>query len=810
MLSNKDIIVFATNNAHKLQEVRQILGERFEVRSLKEIGCHEELPETHDTLEGNAIEKAQYVNQHYGYDCFADDTGLEVDALNGEPGVYSARYATIDGADHDSEANMQKLLRNMQGLDNRKAQFRTTIALIYHGETHLFEGKVEGCIATEKHGAEGFGYDPIFYPEGYSPAETDKPLTFAEMSAAEKNGMSHRGRAVEKLVAFFQKSEQAAARLMKIREVMKRESLDAVIIPSSDPHNSEYVSPHWQGRKWISGFTGSAGTAVVTMDEAALWTDSRYFIQAERELSGEWQLMKEYMPETPTIAEWLKRKMSLLPNGGIVCVDGMVMPYEEITQLTKELRTIGCTMRTNYDALSTIWDNRPAKPSNDIFPVDSSIIGETTAAKLQRLRTAMGACDAYVMTDLAEIAWTLNLRGSDVLMTPVFIAYLYVTHSDARVFVNGSCTPEAQAMLIEAGVAIEKYDDFVIFLKKKSSKGTLTLCSSKTTNYTIFNIIRENVRDCDSPAGMMKAIKNDAEIEGFKRSMLRDGVAMVRFLRWLKPAVEAGGQTELTVSENLEQLRKEEDMETSSLPALAAKKFMYLSFGTICGYNENGAIVHYAVTPATAKTLKAEGLLLLDSGAQYSDGTTDITRTIALGRLTPEMRRVYTLVLKAHIALASISFPEGTNGTNLDTIPHSVLWRGKVDYMHGSGHGVGSCLSVHEGPQSMRQRWCPAPLQEGMTLTIEPGVYLEGKFGIRVENTMLVKRDNSVNGEKKWLTFEPLTLCPIDTTPIEMDMMEQYEKDYLNDYHALVREKLLPLLSNPDDKAWLIENTKKI
>lgn len=599
--------------------------------------------------------------------------------------------------------------------------------------------------------------------------------------------------------------------LSKIRAVMKRESLDAVIIPSSDPHNSEYVAPHWQGRKWISGFTGSAGTAVVTMDDAALWTDSRYFLQAEQELSEEWQLMKEYMPETPTIAEWLKRKMSLLPNGGIVCVDGMMMPYEEITQLTRELRTIGCTMRTNYDALSTIWEDRPAKPANGIFPVDESIIGETIAEKLQRLRSAMGSCDAYVMTDLTEIAWTLNLRGSDVLMIPVFIAYLYITHNDATVFVNGFCTPKAQTMLAEAGVAIEKYDEFVNFLRKKSSKGTLTLCSSKSTNYTIYSIVKENVRDCDSPAGMMKAIKNDAEIEGFRRSMLRDGVAMVRFLRWLKPAVEAGGQTELTVSDKLEEIRKEEAIDASSVPVLSAKKFMSLSFGTICGYNENGAIVHYVVTPATAKTLKPEGFLLLDSGAQYADGTTDITRTIALGPLTPEMKRIYTLVLKAHIALASISFPEGTNGTNLDTIPHSVLWRGKVDYMHGSGHGVGACLSVHEGPQSMRQRWCPAPLQEGMTLTIEPGVYLEGKFGVRVENTMLVKRDDSVtDSEKKWFAFEPLTLCPIDTAPIEMDMMEQYEKDYLNDYHALVRERLLPLLSNPEDKAWLVENTKKI
>ena len=599
-------------------------------------------------------------------------------------------------------------------------------------------------------------------------------------------------------------------KLSLLRSVMQRESLDAVIIPSSDPHNSEYVAPHWQGRKWISGFTGSAGTAVVTMDEAALWTDSRYFLQAGRELSEEWQLMKEYMPETPTIAEWLKRKMSLLPNGGIVCIDGMVMHYEEIAQLTKELRTIGCTMRTNYDALSTIWDNRPAKPSNDIFPVDASIIGETTSEKLQRLRNAMGSCDAYVMTDLTEIAWTLNLRGSDVMMTPVFIAYLYITHSDATVFVNGTLSPEAQGLLANAGVAVEKYDEFVKFLRKKSSKNTLTLCSGKATNHTIYSIVKEHVRDSDSPASIMKAIKNDAEIEGFRHSMLRDGVAMVRFLRWLKPAVEAGGQTELTVSEKLLEIRKEEDVDASSAPALATKKFMSLSFGTICGYNEHGAIVHYAVTPETAKTLKSEGLLLLDSGAQYTDGTTDITRTIALGPLTPEMKRIYTLVLKAHIALASISFPEGTNGTNLDTIPHSVLWRGKVDYMHGSGHGVGACLSVHEGPQSMRQRWRPAPLQEGMTLTIEPGVYLEGKFGVRVENTMLVKQDASVDGEKKWFAFEPLTLCPIDTVPIEMDMLEQYEKDYLNDYHALVREKLLPLLKNWEDKTWLIENTKKI
>lgn len=588
-------------------------------------------------------------------------------------------------------------------------------------------------------------------------------------------------------------------RLSLLRAVMKRESIDAVIIPSSDPHNSEYVAPHWQGRKWISGFTGSAGTAVITQNDAALWTDSRYFIQAEKELSEEWTLMKEHMPGTPTIAEWLKRKMSLLPNGGIVCVDGMVTTYDYVCDMTKELRSIGCTMRTNYDPLSTIWEDRPAKPCGEIFAVDKSIMGETVAEKLQRLREAMGLCDAYVMTDLAEIAWTLNLRGSDVLMTPVFIAYLYITRDEAEVFVNGPLTHDAKAMLSDSGVRVGEYDSFAKFLKSNASKGIKTLCSGASANFSIYNIIKENVKDAESPADLMKAIKNGAEIEGFRRSMLREGVAMVKFLRWLKPAVEAGGQTELSVAEKLFALRKE-----------GVAEFMSLSFDTISAYNEHGAIVHYSVTPDTDKPLKSEGLILLDSGAQYSDGTTDITRTIALGNVTPEMRRVYTLVLKAHIALAGSTFPEGTNGTNLDSIPHAVLWRGHIDYMHGSGHGVGACLSVHEGPQSMRQRWCPAPLQENMTLTIEPGVYLEGKFGVRIENTMLVKCDDYSEGEKKWLCFEPLTLCPIDLAPVDMEMLEQYEKDYINDYHALVREKLLPMLSDPEDREWLVVNTKKI
>ena len=581
--------------------------------------------------------------------------------------------------------------------------------------------------------------------------------------------------------------------LRRLRHEMSAEGIDAIIFPTADPHGSEYVAPHWQARRYVSGFTGSAGTAVVTRDEAALWTDSRYFLQAATELSGsEFMLMKEGLTDTPTMTEWLLRKMSAT-GGTCVAVDGNMMSYAELTRLQTSLKAIGVTVRTNYDAMRMIWPDRAAIPSNSIYAVDAEYIGESTSDKLLRIRTEMRLkqADAYIVTDLMEVAWCLNLRGNDIPMTPVFIGFLIIRQDTATLFCNGVLTTEAQDMLRASHVDVKPYNDITSQVKALDGR---TLCDADTINYNIYKATPHPI-DSPSPISAMKAIKNAKEIEGFRRSMLLDGVAMVKWLRWLKPAVEAGGQSEISVSDKLEQMRKEAD------------EFRDLSFSTISGYNAHGAIVHYTATPDTNAALHPEGLLLVDSGAQYTCGTTDITRTIALGPVTPEMRRAYTLVLKANIALATTSFPEGTNGTQFDSVARSVLWRGGLHYMHGTGHGVGWRLCVHEGPHSIRMDWRPEPLCPGMTVTDEPGVYIEGQFGIRTENMMLV-----VESElgAPFLRLEPLTLCPIDTAPIDLSLMTKEETEWLNKYHARVRTELLPLLTDEQDREWLTNATKPI
>lgn len=581
--------------------------------------------------------------------------------------------------------------------------------------------------------------------------------------------------------------------LRRLRHEMSAEGIDAIIFPTADPHGSEYVAPHWQARRYVSGFTGSAGTAVVTRDEAALWTDSRYFLQAAAELSGsEFILMKEGLTDTPTMTEWLLRKMSA--NGGTcVAIDGNMMSYAELTRLQTSLKAIGVTVRTNYDAMRMIWPDRPAMPSSGIYAVDAEYIGESTSDKLLRIRTEMHLkqADAYIVTDLMEVAWCLNLRGNDIPMTPVFIGFLIIRQDTATLFCNGVLTAEAQDMLRASHVDVKPYNDITSQVKALDGR---TLCDADTINYNIYKATPHPI-DSPSPISAMKAIKNAKEIEGFRRSMLLDGVAMVKWLRWLKPAVEAGGQSEISVSDKLEQMRKEAD------------EFRDLSFSTISGYNAHGAIVHYTATPDTNAALHPEGLLLVDSGAQYTCGTTDITRTIALGPVTPEMRRAYTLVLKANIALATTPFPEGTNGTQFDSVARSVLWRGGLHYMHGTGHGVGWRLCVHEGPHSIRMDWRPEPLCPGMTVTDEPGVYIEGQFGIRTENMMLV-----VESElgAPFLRLEPLTLCPIDTAPIDLSLMTKEETEWLNKYHARVRTELLPLLTDEQDREWLTAATQAI
>lgn len=588
-------------------------------------------------------------------------------------------------------------------------------------------------------------------------------------------------------------------RLEALRREMRAENIDCIIFPSTDPHNSEYPAEHWHSRQWISGFTGSAGTAVVTLREAALWTDSRYFLQAAQQLEGtEFTLMKEGLEGTPSVTQWIAQKMAA-DGGTCVAVDGMVAAYDEVVTLRKTLRRMGgITVRTNYDAMRMIWKDRPAIPAGKVRVHPLEYAGETVEHKIGRIRQVMREerCEAHVTTDLMNIAWTMNLRGCDVAYTPVFMAFLYVGTSETVLFASErSFTEEALGMMKEAGVTLMPYGSFADFLKMHREERIM--CDSKSTCFSLYDIIKDFALDVPSPVTAMKAVKNKAEIEGFRQAMLRDGAAMVRFLHWLKPAVERGGQTELSVSAKLESLRAEHPM------------FEELSFNTIAGYNAHGAIVHYAATPESDAELKPEGLILIDSGAQYADGTTDITRTIALGPLTEEMRRAYTLVLKANIALARLQFPDGATGTQIDAIAHSVVWSAGMNYLHGTGHGVGAHLAVHEGPHSIRMNWMPAPLHAGMTVTDEPGLYLEGRFGIRTENTMLiVPGDETEFGS--FLRMTPLTLCPIDMTPVLWDMMTGEEREWLAAYHKRVADALLPCLDKEGDeevREWLIQCT---
>lgn len=575
---------------------------------------------------------------------------------------------------------------------------------------------------------------------------------------------------------------------------MRAESIDVIIFPGTDPHNSEYPAPHWQARQWLSGFTGSAGTVAVTLTEAALWTDSRYFLQASQQLEGTGiALMKEGIAGTPTVIQWISQKLSAY-GGTYVAVDGMVMSYAEVTAMQRELRKLGgITVRTNYDAMRMLWKDRPAIPHGEIRIHPIEYAGESVADKIARIREVMRKrrCQSHITTDLMNIAWTMNLRGCDVAYTPIFVAFLYISDTEVHLFANGdSMTEEAAAQIRLAGVSVHPYDGFKAFLERH--KEERILCDSNATSFSLYNIIAANAVDGASPVTAMKAIKNPAETEGFRQAMLRDGAAMVRFLRWLKPAVEAGGQTEISVSLKLAEIRSAHPM------------FRDLSFSTIAGYNAHGAIVHYSATPESDAELRPEGLILIDSGAQYADGTTDITRTIALGPLTDSMRRAYTLVLKANIALATLQFPDGTTGTQIDAIARSVMWREGMNYLHGTGHGVGAHLAVHEGPHSIRMDWNPTPLHAGMTVTDEPGLYVEGQFGIRTENTMLIiPGDETPFG--RFLRMEPLTLCPIDTTPIVWDMMTTEEKKWLRSYHKRVVKALLPLLDDEEDRKWLMQ-----
>lgn len=587
-------------------------------------------------------------------------------------------------------------------------------------------------------------------------------------------------------------------RLESLREVMRREHLSAFIFPSTDAHQSEYVADHWQGRAWISGFNGSAGTAVVTMKSAALWTDSRYFLAAEEQLKGtEFQLMKLKIEGTPTISEWLAQELQ--GENAEVGLDGMVNSCHETVGLIADLRKSGgITVRTNFDPLELIWTDRPAIPANPVEIQPMEFAGESVTSKISRIRTALRQrhADGMLVSALDDIAWTLNLRGTDVHCVPVFVSYLLISSQQVSLYVDpAKINDEVKAYLAENGISLYPYNKVAEGLKQYSEYNILL--DGDETSYFLWKTVKcQEIIAGNSPVPAMKAQKNDREIAGFRQAMQRDGVAMVKFLRWLKPAVEAGGQTEISIDRKLTALRAEQPL------------FRDISFDTIAGYQAHGAIVHYEATPETDVALKPEGLILIDSGAQYQDGTTDITRTIALGPVTEEMKHVYTLVLKGHIQLELAKFPDGASGTQLDALARECMWREGYNYLHGTGHGVGSYLSVHEGPHQIRMEWKPTPLRAGMTVTDEPGLYLSGKFGVRIENTLLIK-DYQTAEFGKFLQMESLTLCPIDLSPVDFSMLQTEEIEWLNDYHRDVFDKLSPYLEG-DDLEWLREATRPV
>jgi Xaa-Pro aminopeptidase len=596
-------------------------------------------------------------------------------------------------------------------------------------------------------------------------------------------------------------------RLADLREVMRREHLAAFIFPSTDPHQGEYIPDHWKGREFISGFNGSAGTAVVTLHSAALWTDSRYFIAAEEQLKGtEFQLMKLKIEGTPTIPEWIGKECGA---GAEVAVDGMVNSASSVKELMTDLRKQGgITLRTNLDPLAQIWRDRPVIPESpvEIFPLKYA--GEATRDKIARIREALRKqhADGMLMSALDDIAWTLNLRGTDVHCNPVFVSYLLISSRSVTLYINKEkLTPEVLDYLKAEGVGVDAYENVKKGLKDYFEYNILL--DPDEVNYTLYEVVRKKespkteIVEEESPVKRMKTVKNETEIAGFRSAMLKDGIALVKFLYWLSKHFPAPvGEGTLVGSEPLTEISIDQ-----KLTSLRAEQPLYrdISFDTIAGYGEHGAIVHYEATPETDIPLQPKGLLLLDSGAQYLDGTTDITRTIALGPLTDEEKKIYTLVLKGHIQIELCKFPSGSSGTQIDILGRQAMWREGLNYLHGTGHGVGTYLNVHEGPHQFRMEWKPAPLVAGMTITDEPGIYLPGRCGARTENTLLIVPYKETEFGK-FLQFEPLTLCPIDKAPIVVDMLLPEEVAWLNDYHQLVFDRLSPHL-DANERAWLQE-----
>ncbi|MBP6175330.1 MAG: aminopeptidase P family protein [Lascolabacillus sp.] len=595
------------------------------------------------------------------------------------------------------------------------------------------------------------------------------------------------------------KTNEIPARLEAMRQFMTEKNLDAFIIPSTDAHLSEYPPKYWESRKWISGFTGSAGTAVVTKEKAGVWTDSRYFIQAAEELKDTgFDLFKMGQPETPDMTDWIIEQVG---SGGTVGIDGLVYASSDAKSLKSKLDSKNINLNTEFDPFSVIRTDRPEIPQNHIFTLPVEVAGESVKSKIERINGELKKleADGIIIVTLDAVAWTFNMRGNDVEYNPVAVAYAYVSENETVLFVDqDKISEEIAEEYKEQGIIISDYNNVFEYVANLPADSKVCVTGNKI-NWKLLQTIPESCKivDVPSPVDLMKSIKNETELEGFRNAMIKDGVALVKFYMWLEKAIPTGEVTEVMIEEKLLEYRSQQE------------NFVGESFGTIAGYAGNGAIVHYHATPENCLTIKPEGLLLIDSGGQYKDGTTDITRTVAAGKLTKQMKADYTNVLKGHIALATAIFPEGTRGSQLDVLARKALWNNCLTYWHGTGHGIGHFLNVHEGPQNIRLEENPTLLKPGMVTSNEPGVYRANQYGIRIENLIVTQEYRKTEEFGTFYNFETITLCPIDTRPISKKLLTKCEKKWLNKYHKMVYKKLKNHLS-VEEKTWLKNKTKPI
>ena len=589
-------------------------------------------------------------------------------------------------------------------------------------------------------------------------------------------------------------------RIAALREAMKQHKIDAYIIPTSDPHMSEYPADCWKYREWISGFTGSAGTVIITADKAGLWNDSRYFLQASTQLEGTGiELFKMMLPETPTIPEFLTHE---LKEGQTVGLNGETYSLADARSLEKALAEKEIKLNTNASLIDPIWKERPAIPEAPMFEMPIELSGKSTEDKLIDINKMLhkAGADCTILSALDEVAWTFNIRGTDVAYNPVVISYAFVSEKESVLFVNPKKIPaEIAEHLKKEGVTLADYGMLATFLSRLPEQ-TRVFIDSKRTNVAIYNALPKSsiLIEGTSPANHLKSIKNETEIKGFRNAVLKDGIAMTKFYFWLEKMLKAGEKvTELSAAAKLTALRSEQP------------QYVMDSFASISSYGPHGAVVHYSPTPETDTELKTDSLYLLDSGAQYLDGTTDITRTIALcDEPSEQMKKDFTRALKGTIGIAKCKFPAGIRGCLIDAFARKALWDAGINYLHGTCHGIGHCLNVHEGPQSIRMEENPVILEPGMVMSDEPAMYRPGEYGIRTENMILIRKDSETEFGK-FLGFETLTLCYIDTKLVIPSMLSVREHAWLNKYHQMVYDLVSPHLTE-EEKAWLKEKTAEI